>query len=63
MEMVTDPLINAWYDEYNGEIGDICIYSFGVPIDQYGGNIDIGPHPYFLQEDYSQARGSCQPNL
>lgn len=63
MEMVTDPLINAWYDENNGEIGDICIYSFGVPIDFAGGNIDIGSHPYFLQEDYSQARGSCQPNL
>ena len=65
MEMVTDPLINAWYDDKNGgaEVGDICIYSFGVPIDNVGGNIDIGPHPYFLQEDYSQARGSCQPNL
>ena len=63
MEMVTDPLLNAWYDDNNGEVGDICIYSFGVPIDRVGGNIDIGPHPYFLQEDYSQARGSCQPNL
>ncbi len=63
MEMVTDPLLDAWYDPHNGEIGDICIYSFGVPIDRSGGNIVIGKDPYFLQEEYSQARGSCQPNL
>jgi len=63
MEMVTDPLINAWYDDHNGEVGDICIYSFGVPIANSGANIVIGKDGYFLQEDYSQAKGSCQPNL
>jgi hypothetical protein len=61
--MVTDPLLDAWYDDKNGEIGDVCIFSYGVPIDRAGGNIEMGTDSYFLQEDYSQARGSCQPNL
>ncbi|MDQ2857999.1 MAG: EXORDIUM family protein [Candidatus Eremiobacteraeota bacterium] len=63
-EMVTDPLLNAWYDERNGEVGDICIFSFGVPINtQFTANLVIGTDPYFLQEEYSQAKQSCQPNL
>ena len=63
-EMVTDPLINAWYDESYGEVGDICIYSFGVPINNnFDANLVIGRDPYFLQEEYSQAQHSCEPNL
>ncbi len=63
-EMVTDPLLNAWADDNNGEVGDICIYSFGVPIDyNTGANIVIRGHGYFLQEEYSQRAHSCQPNL
>ena len=62
MEMVTDPLLNAWYG-IGGEIGDICIFSFGVPYGQTGANYMIHGDPYFLQEDFSQALDSCQPNL
>ena len=64
MEMVTDPLLNAWFDDQNGvEIGDICVLSFGVSYLQDGGNLDLNGHDYFLQEEYSQARGACLPNL
>jgi hypothetical protein len=64
MEMVTDPLIDAWFDSKNGlEVGDICIFSFGVPIARSGANLVIGSDPYFLQEDYSQTGHSCLPNL
>ncbi len=62
MEMVTDPLLNAWYG-IGGEIGDICIFSFGVPYSQTGANMVIHGDPYFLQEDFSQALDGCQPNL
>ncbi|MBV9647406.1 MAG: hypothetical protein JO043_08090 [Candidatus Eremiobacteraeota bacterium] len=62
-EMVTDPTLNAWYDPNNGEIGDICIFAFGVPFGPNGSNIVINEHPYFLQEEWSQQSRSCQPNL
>ena len=63
MEMVTDPLINAWYGNGINEIGDICIFSFGEPYGPGQANMMINRHPYFLQEDWSQALTSCQPNL
>ena len=62
MEMVTDPLLNAWYG-VGGEVGDICIFSFGDPFGVGDANLSMNSHPYFLQEIYSQAMGSCQPNL
>jgi hypothetical protein len=62
-EMVTDPLLNAWYDDVNGEIGDICIFAYGVPYGRGGANMVINNHPYFLQEDWSQTAMACQPNL
>lgn len=62
-EMVTDPLLNAWYDDNNGEIADICIFSYGVPYGQGAANYVIHKHPYFLQEVWSQSIGACQPNL
>src|SRR5450755_3146113 len=49
MEMVTDPLINAWYGNGINEIGDICIFSFGEPYGPGQANMMINRHPYFLQ--------------
>lgn len=62
-EMVTDPLLNAWYDPRNGEVGDICIYSYGVPFTAHFGNLLANGHEYIVQEEWSQLHGSCQPNL
>ncbi|MEO6990851.1 MAG: hypothetical protein ABI346_05680 [Candidatus Baltobacteraceae bacterium] len=64
MEMVTDPLPGSgWFDENWGEIGDICIFAFGVPYGDGGANFVVNKHPYFLQEDYSQKLHGCAPNL
>jgi len=30
MEAVTDPLLDAWFDSTNNEIGDLCNFNFGV---------------------------------
>ncbi len=62
-EAATDPLIDAWYDAVNGEIGDICIFAFGVPFTRHFGNIAINGDEYFLQEIWSERYRSCQPNL
>jgi hypothetical protein len=63
-EMVTDPLLNAWYDPVNGEVGDICIYSYGVPFTSGSGNLATSNgHQYIVQEEWSEKHHSCQPNL
>jgi hypothetical protein len=63
MEAVTDPLLNAWYDPHWGEIGDICIYGYGVPYGPGTANAVLNEHPYFLQELWSQPLQGCQPSL
>jgi hypothetical protein len=62
MEMVSDPLINAWYG-IGGEIGDICIFSFGDPFGKGGANLMIHGNPYIVQEIWSQSMQGCQPSL
>jgi hypothetical protein len=64
MEMVTDPLLNAWYDNtYGVEVGDVCIYSYGVPFASRGGNLVAKGHQYIIQEEWSEKHHACQPNL
>jgi hypothetical protein len=63
MEMVTDPLLNAWYDPINGEVGDICIYSYGVPYTNAGANFTAKGHGYIVQEEWSEKFHGCQPSL
>jgi hypothetical protein len=62
MEMVTDPLLNAWYG-VGGEIEDICIFDFGDPFGRGGANLVVHGDPYIVQEGFSIASGGCQPNL
>jgi hypothetical protein len=59
MEMVTDPLLNAWYDNrYGVEVGDVCIYSYGVPFASKGGNLVANRHQYIIQEEWSEKHKS-----
>jgi hypothetical protein len=62
MEMVTDPLLNSWFG-VGGEIGDICVISFGVPFASGGANLMAHGDPYIVQEEWEQTALSCQPNL
>jgi hypothetical protein len=64
MEMVTDPLLDAWYDNtYGVEVGDACVYSYGVPFGGNGGNLLANFHEYFVQEEWSEKFRGCQPSL
>ncbi len=63
-EIVTDPLGDAWIDEAFEEDGDLCISSFGPAIGGAGSeawNEVIHSHHYYLQEEWSNANGACEP--
>lgn len=61
-EAITDEQGNAWYDGSGAENGDKCAWNFGTAIDttQYGSyNQVINNHPYYLQQEWSNASPGC----
>jgi len=66
IEMVTDPLGNAWIDPSTGdEVGDLCLTRFGSPIGGSGAaawNEDINGGHYYLQEEWSNYNRRCEPH-
>jgi hypothetical protein len=63
-EMVTDPADDAWIDGSGNEDGDLCLTSFGPAIGGSGAgawNQEIHGGHYFLQDEWSNEDGSCQP--
>jgi hypothetical protein len=65
-ELITDPLGNGWIDPSSGEeVGDLCLTSFGNPIGGSGNsawNEVINGGHYFLQEEWSNYNGGCEPH-
>jgi len=69
MESITDPLVNAWTDSMNNEIGDECAWTFGTPLgstnaaspgsSQY--NQVINGDDYYIQEMFSNADYATGP--
>jgi hypothetical protein len=61
VEIITDPLGNAWYDSNGDENGDKCAWRFGSPSGSPGAlyNQVIGGSPYLLQLEWSNALGGC----
>jgi PKD domain len=64
-EMITDPSGNAWIEPASGdEDGDLCLTSFGPDIGGTGAaawNENINGGHYYLQEEWSNADGACEP--
>jgi PKD domain len=64
-EMVTDPVGTAWIDSSNMEDGDLCLSNFGPDLGAIGSpqawNEVIHGGRYYLQEEWSNDNGSCQP--
>jgi PKD domain-containing protein len=63
-EMITDPENDAWVDGSGNENGDLCRPSFGPAIGGSGTtawNEDINGGHYYLQEEWSNVDGACEP--
>ena len=62
--MVTDPFGDAWIDTTGNEDGDLCLSDYGPNVGGSGGgawNEVIHGGRYYLQEEWSNEDGSCQP--
>ena len=63
-EMDTDPDGNAWIDARGEEEADLCLTSFGPGLSGPGTtawNESIHGGHFFLQEEWSNADGACEP--
>ncbi len=62
-ESVTDPLGNAWIEGSGQEEADLCVTNFGANLGGAGpgawNQLIEGDH-YYLQQEWSDATGSCQ---
>jgi hypothetical protein len=61
-EAITDQQGSAWYDSSGNENGDKCAWHFGstttsTPNGKYNQLINI--HPYYLQQEWSNASSGC----
>jgi hypothetical protein len=59
-ESITDPYLDAWYDNNGNEVGDECAYIYGDSLSLQGApgakyNQTINGHPYFIQEEFSNS--------
>jgi hypothetical protein len=63
-ETVTDPLLTGWIDRVGYENGDLCIGQYGPNLGGSGAaawnQVIDGAH-YWLQSEWSNVNGSCQP--
>jgi len=59
-EAITDPQLNAWYDNQGAENGDKCAWTFGAVSGSNGSeyNQTINGHHYFLQQEWSNSNPS-----
>jgi hypothetical protein len=63
-EMDTDPDGNAWIDASGEEEADLCLTNFGPSLSGQGEtawNESIHGGHFFLQEEWSNADGGCEP--
>jgi PKD domain len=64
-ETVTDPQDDAWIDPAGNEDGDLCFTNFGPDLGNSGSStawneVIDGGH-YYLQEEWSNEAGGCEP--
>ena len=59
-EAVTDPNLNAWYDNRGYENADKCAWTFGTTYNATNGskaNMNLGGHDYLIQRNWVNASG------
>jgi len=59
-EAITDPMLNAWYTAQGNEIGDLCIYKYGLNSwDASKANQDWAGHIFELQMEFDNHTNGC----
>ncbi len=58
MEAATDPLLNAWVDSSNQEVGDKCAWTFG-PRNSTGADVTWNSHGYLVQQEWDNHVSGC----
>jgi hypothetical protein len=61
-EAVTDPDLNAWYDNRGYENADKCAWTFGTTYTTSNGakaNVKFGTRDYLIQRNWDNAGNSC----
>jgi hypothetical protein len=58
-EAVTDPDLNAWYDNRGAENADKCAWTFGTTYTSGGGtaNVRLGSRDFLIQRNWVNASG------
>ena len=59
-EAVTDPNLNAWYDNRGYENADKCAWTFGTTYNATNGskaNMNLGGRDYLIQRNWVNASG------
>ena len=59
-EAVTDPDLNAWYDNRGAENADKCAWTFGATSTASNGslyNVTLGSRRYLIQRNWVNASG------
>jgi hypothetical protein len=57
-EAITDPELNAWFDPFGFEVGDLC--HLGAPLNFFE-TVSLNAHSYRIQEEWSNAVSGCAP--
>ncbi len=62
-EAITDPDLNAWFDDFGQEVGDLCNFDFGNFFRVSNGsaaNINLGPRKFLIQQNWvNDSGGFC----
>jgi hypothetical protein len=59
-EMITDPNLNAWYDQRDYENADKCAWTFGSTMTTGNGaqyTMVLGSRPFLIQQNWVNASG------
>ena len=62
VEAVSDPLLNAWYDNRFNENADKCNFVFGATtpeVNTSASNVTIGSSRYLIQQNWSPVSNGC----
>jgi hypothetical protein len=59
-EILTDPLLSAWWDAAGYEVADKCAWEYGPRTAPFvGGDVTVNGRTYIVQKEYSNSLADC----